>query len=67
MSLEDELKALCALPCSCVQCPDCHGSGGDWEDHSSPCYYCDGAGVSELCTNCEAIAELQDVIDESRG
>lgn len=64
MNLEDERKALCALPCKCVTCPDCHGFGHDDDDDVTECYYCHGSGFSEQCSRCEQLDELDDALDE---
>ena len=67
MSLEDELKAMRAKPCSCVTCPDCHGSGNDDDDDfGRECDYCQGSGICEQCQNCDDADELERIIDEAR-
>jgi len=65
MSLEDELKALRAKPCSCVMCDSCHGFGSDDDDNCTECMWCVG-GIVEFCDNCEQAAELELMLDEQR-
>jgi DnaJ-class molecular chaperone len=56
---------LTELPCRCIRCDACHGSGrisvrsfGYPEDDIESCDECRGAGISESCDRCQLLDEF---------
>jgi DnaJ-class molecular chaperone len=60
-------EQLKALPCECVSCDDCRGSGNvrvdDWSLPDGwdlePCFTCHGAGIVEVCDRCRLLEETE--------
>lgn len=59
-----------AEPCRCVTCGDCNGSGNievrtgsypEWDLES--CEECGGSGITEVCTRCELLEEMDHAND----
>jgi len=70
-ALRREIDKLKELPCACVFCGSCNGSGHiQADDNSQPegwsletCEECNG-GVSEVCERCLEIEELYEQLEE---
>jgi len=69
-ALKAEIKRLYTLPCKCVCCGECRGTGNiavnyDYDDSYDlePCGQCHG-GISEVCDRCRDIEELEQELEE---
>jgi len=58
---------LSSLPCKCVRCHHCHGSGrmrvecfGYPEDELESCDGCQGTGLYEVCDRCQLLDEFNE-------
>jgi hypothetical protein len=75
-ALKAEIKRLEELPCACVTCSECGGTGNVWFafggreylgrnrgddlDEMETCEYCNGHGIVETCERCIEIQELEE-------
>lgn len=78
--LRAEIKRLEGLPCKCLSCPECGGTGIVWFalggreylgnsrcddlDEMESCESCEGLGITEACERCIEIEELEQQLQE---
>lgn len=52
------------MPCTCITCPDCRGTGMMFNDRESrdleTCEECRGSGISDVCQVCRDKADAEE-------
>ena len=68
-NFREAIAELNKKPCTCVPCPDCHGTARGFRQsnyESEPCDMCNG-GIVEVCDRCREMRDLEEDEDDRRN